>query len=61
MRLTLLRAAAVWQLIVTRHGPIPASPVADEDLGAAVVIRLDATLVIAHSDKQQAAATFTRT
>lgn len=51
----------VWAQIVARHGGIPASPVADGDLGRTVVVRLDATLVIAHSDKEQASATFKRT
>jgi Transposase DDE domain group 1 len=51
----------VWRQIVARHGRIPASAVADTDLGATVVIRLDASIVISHSDKQQAAATFKRT
>jgi hypothetical protein len=51
----------VWDQIVTRHGAMPASPVADRDLGRTIVIRLDATVVIAHSDKALAAATFKRT
>jgi Transposase DDE domain group 1 len=50
----------VWDLVVARHGAMPASPVADRDLGRTIVIRLDATLVIAHSDKALAAATFKR-
>ena len=50
--------ARVWKLIAARHGGIPPSRVADRDLGRQVVIRLDATLVIAHSDKQGAAGTF---
>lgn len=50
--------ARVWKLIAARHGGIPPSKVADRDLGRQVVIRLDATLVIAHSDKQGAAGTF---
>jgi hypothetical protein len=48
----------VWSLIESRHGRIPASRVADRDLGATVVIRMDASLVTAHSDKQWAAGTF---
>ena len=48
----------VWAQIVARHGAIPASKVADRDLGKTIVIRLDATLVIAHSDKELAARTF---
>lgn len=48
----------VWSLIEQRHGRIPPSRVADRDLGATVVIRLDASLVIAHSDKELAAGTY---
>jgi len=48
----------VWGLIEARHGRIPPSAVADRDLGATIVIRMDATIQIAHSDKQQAAGTF---
>jgi hypothetical protein len=51
----------VWDLIAARHGGIPAARVADADLGRTVVIRLDASLVVAHSDKEQASATFKRT
>jgi hypothetical protein len=48
----------VWKLIVARHGRIAPSRVADVDLGKTVVIRLDATIQIAHSDKEGAAGTF---
>jgi hypothetical protein len=48
----------VWSLIEQRHGRIPPSRVADRDLGKTIVIRMDASLVIAHSDKQLAAGTF---
>ena len=48
----------VWDRIVARHGAIPASAVADRDLGRTIVIRLDATLVVAHSDKERAAGTY---
>jgi hypothetical protein len=51
----------VWSLIEARHGRIPPSRVADRDLGKTVVIRMDATLVIAHSEKELAAATFKST
>jgi hypothetical protein len=47
----------VWSLIVKRHGRIPPSRVADRELGTTIVIRMDASLVIAHSDKQLAAGT----
>jgi hypothetical protein len=50
--------AKVWKLITARHGGVPPSRVADRDLGRQVVIRLDATLIIAHSDKEKAAGTF---
>jgi hypothetical protein len=48
----------VWSLITQRHGRIPRSRVADTDLGKTIVIRMDASLVIAHSDKQLAAGTY---
>ena len=48
----------VWAQIVARRGAIPASRVADVDLGKTVVIRMDATIQIAHSDKEGAAGTF---
>ena len=48
----------VWALIEARHGGIPASQVADVDLGPTVVIRMDATIQIAPSDKEQATCTF---
>jgi hypothetical protein len=48
----------VWKLISDRHGAIPPSTVADVDLGKTVVIRMDATIQIAHSDKEGAAGTF---
>jgi hypothetical protein len=50
--------AHVWSLIAGRHGRIPPSKVADRDLGKTIVIRMDASLVIAHSDKQLAAGTY---
>jgi Transposase DDE domain group 1 len=48
----------VWNLIEARHGGIPPAKVAGRDLGGLTVIRLDATIVVAHSDKQQARGTF---
>ena len=53
--------AHVWGLICDRHGQIPPAPVADKDLGATVVIRMDASILIAHSDKELAAGTFKHT
>src|ERR1017187_7100202 len=48
----------VWDLVAARHGAIPPARAAGRDLGEVIVIRLDATIVIAHSDKQQARGTF---
>ncbi|WP_239382546.1 IS1380 family transposase [Frankia sp. CIT1] len=53
--------AHVWEQIAARHGAIPPSTVAGTDLGDVVVLRVDATIVIAHSDKEGAAGTFTKT
>ncbi|MGH3772694.1 MAG: hypothetical protein ACRDRW_15085 [Pseudonocardiaceae bacterium] len=50
----------VWKQIEARHGAIPAARVAGQDLGAVTMIRLDASIVLAHSDKQQAGPTFSR-
>lgn len=58
------RAAArvwVWEQIVARQGGIPPCKVAGRDLGDMIVIRLDASLVIAHSDKEKASRTFKKT
>jgi hypothetical protein len=60
-RIATARAATrrrVWALIAVRHGRIPPSRVADVDLGATVVIRMDALIQVAHSDKEGAAGTF---
>jgi hypothetical protein len=48
----------VWSLIAKRHGRIPPSKVADRDLGKTIVVRLDASLVISHSDKEWASGTY---
>jgi hypothetical protein len=50
--------AHVWRQIVARHGQIPAARTCYGDLGKTVVIRLDASIVIAHSDKAGARGTF---
>lgn len=47
----------VWSQLQTAGG-VPASRVADTDLGDVVVLDVDATLVTAHSEKEAAAATF---
>jgi hypothetical protein len=46
--------AQVWRRIVARRGRIPPAGVAGGDLGEVTVIRLDTSIVLAHSDKQQA-------
>jgi len=48
----------VWKLIEARHGRLPPSQVADRDLGKTIVIRMDATIQISHSDMEKAAGTF---
>ena len=48
----------VWSLV---PGGVPASKVAGTDLGDTVVLDVDATIVVAHSEKEQAAPTFMRT
>jgi hypothetical protein len=45
----------VWSLL---PGGLPASWVADTDLGETVVLDVDATIVVAHSEKESAAPTF---
>jgi hypothetical protein len=40
---------------------VPASKVAGTDLGETITVDIDATIVVAHSEKENAAATFTRT
>ncbi len=53
--------AHVWEQITARHGRIPPCTVAGKDLGDMIVIRLDASIVIAHSDTELADRTFTKT
>jgi len=48
----------VWDRIVDRHGALPPIQVADQQIRGMVGIRLDATLVTAHSDKQHASPTW---
>jgi hypothetical protein len=50
--------AHVWRQIEARHGQIPSARTCYGDLGKTVVIRLDASIVIAHSDKIGAKGTF---
>ena len=53
--------AQVWRQIEARHGTILPARVAGGDLGGVTVIRWDASIVLAHSDKQQAGPTFKKT
>jgi hypothetical protein len=48
----------VWALTEDRHGAIPPSRTCYGDLGPVIVIRIDASLVQSHSDKQHAAGNF---
>ena len=57
-RVAKARAKARRHVWAQLPGGLPASPVAGSDLGEVVVLDVDATLVSAHSEKQQAAATF---
>jgi Transposase DDE domain group 1 len=50
--------AHVWRQVVARHGGIPSARTCYGDLGKTIVIRLDASIVIAHSDKAGARGTF---
>ena len=47
----------VCDLIEARHGGIPPAKAAGRDLGEVIVVRIDATVIVAHSDKQQARGT----
>jgi hypothetical protein len=50
--------AQVWRHVWDLLARLPASPVAGADLGEVVVLDVDVTLVTAHSEKEQARATF---
>lgn len=51
----------VWARLTAGNGAIPASKVAGTDLGGTVVLDVDATIVIAHSEKELASPTFKKT
>ena len=51
----------VWSQLAAGPDGIPASQVAGTDLGATVVLDVDATIVVAHSEKENASPTFKRT
>jgi hypothetical protein len=63
-RITVVRnktRAKVWDLIVARHGAIPPIRTAYGDIDGVIGIRIDASITISHSDKQDAAGTFKHT
>ena len=63
-RVSAARARArrrVWELVVARHGRLPPSRTCYGNLGEVVAIRLDASIVVAHSEKENAAPTFKKT
>jgi hypothetical protein len=47
-----------WSQVIARHGQLPPVQVADRQLADITCIRLDATAVPAHSDKEQAQPNF---
>jgi hypothetical protein len=47
-----------WAQVTARHGALPGVRLADKILDGVVCIRLDATVTVAHSDKQLAEASF---
>jgi hypothetical protein len=47
-----------WAQVAARHGALPGIAVADKALDGVVCIRLDATVTIAHSDKELAEANY---
>jgi len=51
----------VWAQLAATPDGIPASKVAGTDLGETVVLDVDATIVVAHSEKENASATFKKT
>jgi hypothetical protein len=52
---------AAWAQIAARHGGLPGVRVAGKTLAGVTCIRLDASIVICHSEKEQAAPTWKRT
>ncbi|HZJ04352.1 MAG TPA: hypothetical protein VFD59_02645 [Nocardioidaceae bacterium] len=55
------RSRHVWDLLAASPEAIPASKVAGTDLGDTIVFDVDAAIVIAHSEKEQASGTFKKT
>lgn len=51
----------VWAQLTSSDTGLPVSKVAGTDLGEVVVLDVDATIVVAHSEKEQASPTFKKT
>ncbi len=51
----------VWARLANSEAGLPVSKVAGTDLGDVVVLDVDATIVVAHSEKEQASPTFKKT
>ena len=51
----------VWTQLAQSEAGLPVSKVAGADLGEVVVLDVDATIVVAHSEKEQASPTFKKT
>src|SRR3954452_4736770 len=51
----------VWAQLTNSDTGLPVSKVAGTDLGEVVVLDVDATIVVAHSEKEQASPTFKKT
>ena len=51
----------VWSQLAASHEGIPVSKVAGADLGKTIVLDVDATIVVAHSEKENASPTFKKT
>jgi hypothetical protein len=47
-----------WDQIVARHGKLPGVRIADKTLDGVTCVRIDATVTVAHSDKELAEANF---
>jgi Transposase DDE domain group 1 len=50
-----------WAQVAARHGGVPGVRVADKRLDGVTCIRLDASIVVCHSEKEQARPTFKKT
>ncbi len=51
----------VWARLANSDAGLPTSKVAGTDLGEVVVLDVDATIVVAHSEKELASGTFKKT